>query len=166
MSGGESSPGADVGGAAREPSPSADVGGGEPSPSADVGGTSRVSVQMWQGRAESRCRCGSVVPGVRTGLRFLIEPWRRLSAPAYLAASRSQSRRGMRRGASSVGSVGVIRRRAPVGLRRRCARVAPVLPRSNVGTRIPAWSGPSLQAPPARQHRRCHPNGYRLPCAP
>jgi hypothetical protein len=36
---------------------------GEPSPGADVGGASPVPVQMWEGRAQSRRRCGS---GART----------------------------------------------------------------------------------------------------
>ena len=31
-------------------------GSGEPSPGADVEGVSPVPVQMWQGRAQSRCR--------------------------------------------------------------------------------------------------------------
>jgi hypothetical protein len=49
-------PVADVG--RGEPSPGADVGRGEPSPRADVGGVSPVPLQMWAGRAQSRCRCG------------------------------------------------------------------------------------------------------------
>ena len=32
------------------------------SPGADVGGVSPVPVQMWAGRAQSRCRCGRGEP--------------------------------------------------------------------------------------------------------
>jgi hypothetical protein len=35
----------------------------EPSPGADVGRTSPVPVQTWDGRAQSRCRCGRGMPG-------------------------------------------------------------------------------------------------------
>ncbi len=54
------SPGADV--TRGEPSPGADVTRGEPSPGADVAPVSPVPVQMWQRRAQSRCRCGSSAP--------------------------------------------------------------------------------------------------------
>ena len=36
---------------------------GEPSSGADVAGASPVPVQMWQGFARSRCRCGRGEPG-------------------------------------------------------------------------------------------------------
>ena len=35
---------------------------GEPSPGSDVAGVSPVPVQMWQGSAQSRCRCGRGEP--------------------------------------------------------------------------------------------------------
>ena len=48
--------------AAGEPSRGADVAAGEPSSGADVAMMSRVPAQMWQGRAQSRCRCGRGEP--------------------------------------------------------------------------------------------------------
>jgi hypothetical protein len=69
VAGGEPSPGADVGGG--EPSPSADVSGGEPSPGADVAGASPLPVQMWQGRAQSRRRCG----GERAQCEYALPPF-------------------------------------------------------------------------------------------
>ena len=57
---GEPSRGADV--AAGEPSSGADVAAGGPSPGADVAMMSRVPAQMWQGRAQFRCRCGRGEP--------------------------------------------------------------------------------------------------------
>jgi hypothetical protein len=56
---GRPSPGADVAGAG--PSPGADVAGASPV-QAYVAAVSPVQVQMWQGRAQSRCRCGCSVP--------------------------------------------------------------------------------------------------------
>ncbi len=43
-------------------SPGADGARGEPSPGADVAGASPVPVQMWQGQAQSWCRCGCGEP--------------------------------------------------------------------------------------------------------
>ncbi len=60
MSRGEPSPGADV--SRGEPSPGADVSRGEPSPGADVARASPVPAQMWEERAQSRCRCGRGEP--------------------------------------------------------------------------------------------------------
>ncbi len=56
VGGGEPRPGTNVGGRGVR-SPQADVGGGEPGFSADMGGLIAVQVQMWDGWAQSRCRC-------------------------------------------------------------------------------------------------------------
>ena len=69
---------------AHKQGPGADVGSGGPSPGADVAAVRRVPAQMWQRRAESRCRCASGEPSPsrpRVSLHNLRRAWPQRTPP-------------------------------------------------------------------------------------